>query len=79
VNRIDGPITPAALKQALFTFRNETLGGLTVPLTFDESSPSLSTCFYEWKVSDGKRVIENGGKARCAPETAIAPYLQKLG
>jgi branched-chain amino acid transport system substrate-binding protein len=79
VNRVNGPITAAAVKKALFTFKDETLGGLTVPLTFDESNPSISTCLYEWKVSTGKRVILNGGKAQCAPETAIAPYLQKLG
>jgi branched-chain amino acid transport system substrate-binding protein len=79
VNRVNGPITAAAVKKALYTFKDETLGGLTVPLTFDESNPSISTCLYEWKVSDGKRVIVNGGKAQCAPETAIAPYLQKLG
>jgi branched-chain amino acid transport system substrate-binding protein len=79
VNRVNGPITSAALKKALFTFKDETLGGLSVPLTFDESNPSLSTCLYEWKVSNGKQVILNGGKARCAPETALAPYLQKLG
>jgi branched-chain amino acid transport system substrate-binding protein len=79
VNRVNGPITAAAVKKALFTFKDETLGGLSSPLTFDESNPSLSSCLFEWKVSTGKRVTLNGGKAQCAPETAIAPYLQKLG
>jgi branched-chain amino acid transport system substrate-binding protein len=78
-NRVDGPITAAALKAALYTFKDETLGGLSVPLTFDESNPSISTCLYEWKISNGQRVVMNGGKARCAPETALAPFLPKAG
>jgi hypothetical protein len=79
VNRVNGPITSASLKNALYTFKNETLAGLSVPLTFDKSNPAISTCLYEWKVSNGHRGILNGGKARCAPESAIAPYLHKLG
>jgi branched-chain amino acid transport system substrate-binding protein len=78
-NRVDGPITSAALKTALYTFKNETLGGLSVPLTFDKSNPSLSTCMFEWKISNGHQVVMNGGKARCAPEAALAPFLPKAG
>jgi branched-chain amino acid transport system substrate-binding protein len=78
VNRVNGPITAAAVKKALFTFKDETLGGLSAPLTFDESNPSLSSCLFEWKVSNGKRVILNGGKAQCAPAAALAPFIQKV-
>jgi branched-chain amino acid transport system substrate-binding protein len=78
-NRVHGPITSAALKTALYTFKNETLGGLSVPLTFDKSNPSLSTCMFEWKISNGHQVVMNGGKARCAPEAALAPFLPKAG
>jgi branched-chain amino acid transport system substrate-binding protein len=78
-DRVSGPITAASLKQALYTFKDETLGGLSVPLTFDESNPSITSCLYEWKVSNGKRVIMNGGQTRCAPAAALAPFLQKLG
>jgi branched-chain amino acid transport system substrate-binding protein len=76
-NRVDGTITSASLKKALFTFKDETLGGLSVPLTFNQSTPSLPTCLFEWKISHGQRVIVNGGKPRCAPETALAPFIQK--
>ncbi|MCU1683947.1 MAG: Extracellular ligand-binding receptor [Amycolatopsis sp.] len=78
-SKVDGPITSASLTKALYTFRDETLGGLSVPLTFDESHPSISTCTFEWTISHGQRVVLNGGKARCAPETALAPFLPKAG
>jgi branched-chain amino acid transport system substrate-binding protein len=78
-NKVNGPITSAALKAALYTFKDETLGGLSVPLTFDQSNPSLSTCLYEWKISNGQRIVLNGGEPRCAPETALAPFLPKAG
>jgi branched-chain amino acid transport system substrate-binding protein len=79
LDRVSGPITAASVKKALYTFKDETLGGLTAPLTFDEANPSLSTCTFEWKVSNGKRVIMNGGKAVCAPAAALAPLIQKVG
>jgi branched-chain amino acid transport system substrate-binding protein len=74
-NKVDGPITSAALTKALFTFKDETLGGLSVPLTFNEPTPALSPCVFEWKISNGARAVLNGGKPRCAPETALAPFL----
>jgi branched-chain amino acid transport system substrate-binding protein len=78
-NKVDGPITSASLTKALYTFKDETLGGLSVPLTFDESNPRISTCTFEWTINHGQRVSLNGGKARCAPETALVPFLPKAG
>ncbi|MCW2505777.1 MAG: Extracellular ligand-binding receptor [Actinomycetia bacterium] len=79
VNKVDGPVTSEAIEKALYTFKDETLGGLTAPLTFDKSNPSISTCLFEWKISKGKRVVMNGGKARCAPQDALTPFLPKAG
>jgi branched-chain amino acid transport system substrate-binding protein len=78
-NKVDGPITSASLTKALYTFKDETLGGLSVPLTFDQSKPSLSTCTFEWTINNGQRVVMNGGKPRCAPESVLAPFLPKAG
>jgi branched-chain amino acid transport system substrate-binding protein len=75
-NKVNGPITSAALKAALYTFKDETLGGLSVPLTFDQSKPSITTCLYEWKIRNGQRIVLNGGQARCAPQAAIAPFIK---
>jgi len=41
-----GDITSAGLIQALYTLRNETLGGLSVPLNFSESGASNGNCSY---------------------------------
>jgi branched-chain amino acid transport system substrate-binding protein len=78
-NKVNGPITSASLTNALYTFKDETFGGLSVPLTFDQSNPSLSTCVFEWKISNGQRIVMNGGQARCAPEAALTPFRPKAG
>jgi branched-chain amino acid transport system substrate-binding protein len=78
-NKVSVPVTSAALTSALYTFKDETLGGLSVPLTFDQSKPALSSCLFGWKISNGQRIVMNGGKARCAPAAALAPFLPHAG
>jgi branched-chain amino acid transport system substrate-binding protein len=77
--KVGGTITSASLKKALYGFKNETFGGLTAPVTFNQAGPSLPTCFFEWKIEHGKRVNLNDSKPRCGPDSAVAPFIQKVG
>jgi branched-chain amino acid transport system substrate-binding protein len=46
--------TPADLKKGLYTLKDETLGGLTPPLTFAKGKPAFPTCYFTIKLGDGK-------------------------
>ena len=52
-----GPITSQTILDGLWTFKNETLGGLTVPLTFAKDQPAtVPMCVFATQV--GKTKIE---------------------
>jgi branched-chain amino acid transport system substrate-binding protein len=62
--------TPADVKQGLYTFKNETVGGLTPPLTFKPGAPSLVGCYYVTQVKGGAFVAPNGATPTCLPASA---------
>jgi branched-chain amino acid transport system substrate-binding protein len=59
----------AALFQALWTFRGETLGGLAPPLSFYQGRPPAEVvCTFEAKVSGGRWVAPQGARTTfCKP------------
>jgi branched-chain amino acid transport system substrate-binding protein len=74
-----GEITPASLKDALWTFKGETLGGLAPPLTFVKDKPTQVNCFFTMKLEDGKFSDAAEGKAECAPDELVGGILASLG
>jgi branched-chain amino acid transport system substrate-binding protein len=61
------PPTAAALLSGLWTFRNETLGGLTSPLTFVENQTAKpSVCWFDVVNQKGKWTSPDGGQPHCA-------------
>jgi branched-chain amino acid transport system substrate-binding protein len=66
------PTTPDVLK-GLWSFKNETLGGLIAPTTFVEGAPTndlANVCNLPLKIVNGKPVPTNGGPSAfaCAPK-----------
>jgi branched-chain amino acid transport system substrate-binding protein len=66
------PPTSQAVLAGLWTIKNDTLGGLTLPLTFQESGPvkPTSTCWFNMIVTKGAWVSPDGYQLRCVPMTA---------
>jgi branched-chain amino acid transport system substrate-binding protein len=64
-------ITPASIKAGLYTLRNETLGGLTPPLTFTQDKPTVINCYFVMGVSNGKFTEPQGLKTSCAPDAVV--------
>jgi branched-chain amino acid transport system substrate-binding protein len=59
-------VTPSSLLDALHTFRNETLAGLTVPLTFAAGQPQSSVdCWFSADLQDGVWHSVNNGQPTC--------------
>jgi branched-chain amino acid transport system substrate-binding protein len=60
------PVTTEVLLQGLWTVKNEDLGGLSGPQTFNRDAPvTPSTCWFLMEGKDGKFVPYNGGKRTC--------------
>lgn len=66
------------LQKGFFAFKDETLGGLTSPLTFVEGEPYLVNCWFTNKVEDGK-FASGGTTPSCIPDDAIEPVYAALG
>jgi branched-chain amino acid transport system substrate-binding protein len=60
-------VTSASITSGLESLKGETLGGMTVPLTFPAGKPHPIDCWYSGKVSNGVTTLLNGGKATCEP------------
>ena len=63
---VTGPPSAQALLEGLWTIKNETLGGLTAPLTYTKGQPAqMPVCWFELVIKDGRWVALNPGAARC--------------
>lgn len=60
-------ITPESLKKALYTLKDETLGGLAPPLTFVEGKPTSPNCYFVSTVENGEWSAPEGAEPQCAP------------
>jgi branched-chain amino acid transport system substrate-binding protein len=69
--------TGADVKKGLYTLKEETLGGLTVPLTFTPGQPTFSPCYFTVELKDGEFVSTNDNKPSCLSEPLVAAVLPK--
>ena len=56
--------------------KDETLDGLTVPLTFTEGKPTIINCYYTLGIKDGEFTEPDGLKTKCAPDDLIDTILK---
>ncbi|QTI70999.1 ABC transporter substrate-binding protein [Gordonia polyisoprenivorans] len=75
----DNP-TSADVTKGLFALKDETLGGLIAPTTYQQGSkgaPFLNTCYWNIQIKDGKYISLNGGKPTCIDPAKLAPLMPK--
>jgi branched-chain amino acid transport system substrate-binding protein len=71
--------TAADVKRGLYALKNETLSGISPPLTFVPGQPTLVPCYFTVQVSGKKFASLNGDKPTClstAQTTALAAALK---
>lgn len=71
--------TSADVKTGLYALKDETLGGLTPPLTFTEGKPFFTACWFTAKVGGGTFVSENDNKATCLSADETAALVKAVG
>ena len=59
-------VTPAALRDALFTLHTTNAGGLSTPLTFTRGQPEINDCYYVVGIKNNKFTLPYGLKDSCA-------------
>ena len=75
----DNPTSQDVFK-GLYALKNETLGGLIAPTTYqkvDKGSPSFNTCYFAIQIKDGKYESLNSSKPTCVDPSKLAPLLPK--
>ncbi|MCW2491574.1 MAG: hypothetical protein JWN47_938, partial [Frankiales bacterium] len=68
-----GDVTPDSIKNALYSMKDETLGGLAPPLNFVKDQTNLQNCYFVLGIKGGAFVAPNGITPSCAPEEIITP------
>lgn len=69
-------VTAASIKDGLYQMKDETLDGLTVPLTYTEGKPTIINCYFTLGIEKGKFTTPDGLKTRCAPDELIDTILK---
>ncbi|SHH06513.1 amino acid/amide ABC transporter substrate-binding protein, HAAT family [Jatrophihabitans endophyticus] len=64
--------TGADVKKGLYTLKNETLGGLTPPLNYVAGKPTVTNCYFNESVENGKWTTPGGVKPVCLPADVAA-------
>lgn len=67
------------IKKGLYTFKDETVGGLTPPLTYTRDKPAFTSCWFTLAVEDQKFVAPDGAKPSCVPGEKLPALLDVLG
>jgi branched-chain amino acid transport system substrate-binding protein len=62
--------TSTDIVNGLLAFNGETLGGLSIPLTFTQGHPR-GDCMYFYEVKDGTYSVTNGGAPACLQDQTI--------
>lgn len=71
--------TSADVLKGLYTFKNETLGGMTPPLTYVKGKPTFVTCWFAQQIKSGKFTpITLGAKPHCISQGDLAKMQQLL-
>jgi branched-chain amino acid transport system substrate-binding protein len=71
--------TPEQVKKGLYTFKDETVGGLTPPLTYVKGKPAFTTCWFVQKLTGQKFEATQGAKPSCMAPAAVKTLLGVLG
>ncbi|HMC40156.1 MAG TPA: ABC transporter substrate-binding protein [Acidimicrobiales bacterium] len=66
IAKISGPVTSASLTSALQRFRNQTFGGLTIPLSFDRVPVNPPPCWFVMTITASQWSAPYGDTPQCA-------------
>jgi branched-chain amino acid transport system substrate-binding protein len=65
--------TPSDVMKGLYTFKEETLEGLTAPLTYEKGKPTkLVSCYFVSEVKNEEWIAPDGAEPRCIPKQYIS-------
>jgi len=71
--------TPADVKKGLWSLKNETLGGLSSPLSFTEGATTFPNCYFVAEVQGGKLASPYGTGPVCMNGAQTAALKQATG
>lgn len=74
---LDASSTPAEVMAAMYELKDETLDGLSVPLTFTEGQPTLVPCWFTNEVQNGE-IVSAGDGPTCLDEDQVAGLAEGL-
>jgi branched-chain amino acid transport system substrate-binding protein len=75
----ESEVTADSVKKGLYAFKDETLGGLAVPLNFIPGKASPHNCYFSFAIDGGKFVEPNGITPKCIPDETINAVVATLG
>ncbi len=70
--------TPADVITGLYQLKDETLNGLTPPLTYAQGKAAFVTCWFTQQIKNGKFTALDNGTTQCIPASDMPAVLQAL-
>jgi branched-chain amino acid transport system substrate-binding protein len=71
--------TPEQVKRGLYTFKDETVGGLTPPLTYTQGKPAFTTCWFVQRLAGQKFEAPQGARPSCMQPAEVKQLVAALG
>jgi branched-chain amino acid transport system substrate-binding protein len=70
--------TPADVKKALYSLKNETAQGISGPITYTPGKPAFPLCWFNQQIKGGKLLSVNNNKPQCLTATQAAALAKAL-
>jgi len=70
--------TSEDVKAGLYALKDETLGGLTAPITYTKGMATLMNCYFTVGIEQGKYTTPDGLKPTCAPLELLQPIADQI-
>lgn len=71
-------VTSASILDGLYQMEDETLDGLTVPITYTKGKPTIVNCYFTLGIEDGEFTMPEGLDYVCAPDDLVHMILKSV-
>jgi branched-chain amino acid transport system substrate-binding protein len=71
--------TTQDVRNALYSLKNENLGGIVPTLNYTPDKPTLITCYFSYKISGGTYKSLNNNQTTCLDQATVSGVLKVLG
>ncbi|MEV5407881.1 ABC transporter substrate-binding protein [Thermopolyspora sp. NPDC052614] len=74
---VQGPVTSASLRKAIYGLKGQTLDGIVPPIAFEEGKATYSRCYFRWSPYGEFKALDDG-KPVCVDPAKLDPLVEPV-